>query len=416
MHHSGQHNRVAAQPRLQCVNAVLPFAEKARPARRTVIFGSAQHWDAAIHLSSHHLAKLLARRGWRVCFLSTPTSFLHRALSGDDGELLRRYSSWSEGGSWDASGHIFQYTPLAILPPSRLPFLRSEWLFRNWANLTFPSVVTHLRTQGFGQPDLMIADSALMLSLWHRVCRPRLIYRVTDRNCEFPGRPPVLDQLEHELAASAELVVTTGQALEPYVAGLGARESLCVANGVDLAHFSGRHKMPQEYYSIPEPRAIYVGSIAKWFDAQLVSEAASRLPNVNFVIIGPGSEKLEKLKSLSNIHLLGARPYSEIPAYLTHATVGLIPFGGARLGKFIDDINPLKLYEYMCAGLPVVSTSFEQIRQLQSPAVLANGIDEFVDALVKKCRSQRDGQAERAFAARFDWTNQFAPLVARLDL
>lgn len=287
---------------------------------------------------------------------------------------------------------------------------------RAWPQLTWPRLAPFLAAQGFASPDLMITDSALMLPLWRILGEPRLVYRVTDRNASYPNRPASLDGLEVEIASAAELVVYTGRSLGNYVAGLGARDSLCIANGVDTAHFAEPARPPAEYSKIPAPRAVYVGTVADWFDADLIAATADQLPQVSFVIIGPGAERLTDRIKAANIHCLGPRPYAEIPAYLQHAAVGLIPFRRDGHQAFVDAINPLKLYEYMAAGLPVVSTAFEQVVALASPAAVPSDAAGFIEAIAEQVQAPGDGMRERAFAKQLDWSQQFAPLAIRLNI
>jgi glycosyltransferase involved in cell wall biosynthesis len=191
---------------------------------------------------------------------------------------------------------------------------------------------------------------------------------------------------------------------------------LCIANGVEHAHFARTRPEPAEYREIPRPRALYVGSIAAWLDVDLLRKAALALPDLALVIIGPGSERLAALTGLANVHLLGARPYADIPAYMQHAEVGLIPFKRAGMEGFVDDINPLKLYEYMAAGLPVLATRFRQLELLGGPTHLVDGEPAFIAVLGRLAAAPGDGAAERAFAARFDWARQLEPLFDRLRL
>jgi glycosyltransferase involved in cell wall biosynthesis len=135
------------------------------------------------------------------------------------------------------------------------------------------------------------------------------------------------------------------------------------------------------------------------------------------VIIGPRGDGLEGVDMLpSNVHLLGPRPYASVPAYMAAAGVGLIPFRTRGMKAFVDDINPLKLYEYMAAGLPVVTTPIAQVAALSSPARVAEGPAAFADAIRAALADETGGTAEKSFAAGFDWGQQFLPLVERLGL
>jgi glycosyltransferase involved in cell wall biosynthesis len=352
-----------------------------------------------------------------VAFVSTPTSLLHRLRFAADPVVRARFDDWRRGGGRDLGGRLFHYTPLALLPPSRLPLLNRRWLLEAWPRLTWPGAARHLASNGFAGFDLAVIDSALMLPLWRRLGSARLVYRVTDRNVDFPHQPSGLRAMEQALARAAEIVVCTGDTLLPYVARLAPKQSLCIPNGVDLAHFREPGAVPADLAAVPEPRAIYVGSLGAWFDRVLVERLAAALPEVSFVIIGPYGDALAgRGPPPPNLHYLGPRPYASIPAYLAGARVGLIPFRRNGMEAFVDDINPLKLYEYMAAGLAVVTTPIAQVQALSSPAHVASDEAAMAGLVRRLCLAPGDGAAERAFAARYDWSRLFQPLVERLDL
>jgi len=387
-----------------------------RPHQRTALVCSAKHWTSPVHLSAHHIAKFLLARGWRVAFLSNPTSLFHLARYRNEEATLARFRNWRLGGEIEHDGKLFHYTPLTILPPSRVPGLGHRLLFDNWVHLTAPSLIRFLDRRGFARPDIMITESALMAPLWKALGQPRLVYRVTDRNDDFPNMPSPLRELERRMAKSAEMVVVTGDRLLDYVKRLGPQQTLLIPNGVETEHFSSPHPIPAEYASIPAPRAVFVGTIAEWFDPDLVMTVARALPNVSFVIIGPGKDRIARIGGLANVHVLGPRPYASVPAYMQHADIGLIPFSRIGMEDFVDDINPLKLYEYMAAGLPVVSTPIGQAVASGAPMHVAKSAAEFAEAVRGLTGASKDASREREFAASFDWSRQLVPLAERLGL
>jgi len=375
---------------------------------------SAHHWASPIHLSAHHLAKFLVRQGCEVAFVSTPTSLLHRLRFGAAGPHAQRFADWRAGGGRDLGGSLFHYTPLALMPPSKLPVLRSKAFFDAWPAWTLPKVRLVLARQGFDRPDLFIADTAVAAPLWHALGEPRLLYRVTDHNAAYPGAPEHLHASERELAGRAEFVIYTGDALAEYAQSRAPGRTIGIGNGVDLDHFTRSRERPADYAGIDRPIALYVGTIARWFDWTAISTAATRNPGVEFVIVGPdeGSGQPEALPS--NVRVLGPRPYAEVPAFMQHAALGLIPFRREGMEAFVDSINPLKLYEYFAAGLPVVASRFGQLETLGSPATLVTGAGEMADAVARLTSTEGNGDKERKFAARFGWDRQFSPLLGRL--
>jgi glycosyltransferase involved in cell wall biosynthesis len=112
-----------------------------------------------------------------------------------------------------------------------------------------------------------------------------------------------------------------------------------------------------------------------------------------------------------NVHILGVRPYAQLPPYLHHCDVGVIPFLKTPL---TDNINPVKIFEYFASGLPVVSTNMYEVEQLHSPALITKTPGEFVDAL-KEARDYGRGHAEYLqFARANSWQKRYARIKERL--
>jgi glycosyltransferase involved in cell wall biosynthesis len=162
---------------------------------------------------------------------------------------------------------------------------------------------------------------------------------------------------------------------------------------------------PADLAAIPAPRAVYVGALEYWFDAELLAKTARSLPDVSFVVIGPGSAEGGDLEHLPNVHLLGARPYDELPAYLQHCDIGIVPF---RRDEMVDAIHPIKVYEYLAAGLPVVSTRWPELEHMGAPITMVEP-DSFDAAVAGALRERpEDGRATRlAYAAANSWNERY---------
>lgn len=127
-------------------------------------------------------------------------------------------------------------------------------------------------------------------------------------------------------------------------------------NGVDSASFAQRRARPTDLPS--GPIVGYAGKLSSRIDTRLIDEVAERLPAIQFVFAGPVLDPTvgRRLKSRPNIHMLGDRHYSELPAYVQNFDVGWIPH---TVGEGETGGDPIKLYEYWAAGIPVVSTKID---------------------------------------------------------
>jgi glycosyltransferase involved in cell wall biosynthesis len=160
-----------------------------------------------------------------------------------------------------------------------------------------------------------------------------------------------------------------------------------------------------------------VGAVEEWFNFAWLDHAADQLPQYQFVLIGPEKQAKAKLVPRENLHILGPRPFKDLPQYLQHASVGVIPFDTDGHRKLVHTINPLKLYEYMASGLPVVASRWDTLEQLGSPALLAGSAQEFCGAVQAALEQKTElGKAGQEFAARFDWQARVDSLLDLLEL
>jgi glycosyltransferase involved in cell wall biosynthesis len=383
--------------------------------RKRILMACPNHWRSVFQVGSHSLARGFADLGWEVAFISDPISPLH-LFGGWNAELRARLASFWAGGLWDEGARVWSYVPGALLTPHNKPLLRSGFVHRQWPRLTWPNVVRKVRRRGHGAVDLLYIDS-VQQSFWlDAVEYRRSVYRATDYSPHFEKSTPAARTVEREMARRVDLVVYPSPELAGFVESLGAARSLLLPNGVEYEFFARpRPDAPAEYRALSRPIAVYVGVILPWFHFEWVRQAAAALPGFSFVLIGPDELARRELGGLPNVHVLGCRPYRDVPAYLQHADVGLMPFDVAREPATVDCLNPLKLYQYLACGLPVVSSSWQALRRSGLPAVLCETAAEFVAALRQAAHAPGDAAERRRVAAASDWRRRVQTLLAALE-
>jgi glycosyltransferase involved in cell wall biosynthesis len=379
-----------------------------------VLLASLDYWGSPFRYGGHHFATALAESGWDVAYLSWPMSptVLARGWTGALRDRLRIYRG---GGVTDADGRIWAYVPGALVTPHDVPLLRQYWIHRNWPRLTVPSTMDLLRRHGFGSVDLLYVDHPVQRPWLDFVTHRRSVARIADRLSAMAHQTRAMLRMEREMVSSVDLVAYAARSLEDHVLGLGARRTLHLPNGVDFELFAGDREAPADLAAIPRPIAIYVGAMDFWFDFNLVDEMAARMPDVSFVLIGPDREARKRLAPRSNLHILGRRMHEVMPGYLNNADVGLIPFAVRDHPDLVDGIHPLKLYEYLASGLPVVAASWDEIRRMASPAILCGTVDEHVRATRSVIDAPPDRSLGIAFAKDADWSIRARTLLERLD-
>jgi glycosyltransferase involved in cell wall biosynthesis len=232
-----------------------------------------------------------------------------------------------------------------------------------------------------------------------RLGESRVIYHCVDEYSAFKGVPrETLRRMEDELVRRADLVLTSADSL------CQARRALnpctyVVQHGVDVAHFS--RALDRDLQPAPEvadlvaggkPVIGFFGLIAEWIDLALVAELARRRPEWIFVMIGKATVDLALLRGLPNVRLIGQKPYRSLPAYCRAFSVGIIPF---RIDELTLKVNPLKLREYLAAGLPVVSSDLPEVRKFGERVHVAAGADGYLQA-IERALGERSEALDRA--------------------
>jgi glycosyltransferase involved in cell wall biosynthesis len=139
--------------------------------------------------------------------------------------------------------------------------------------------------------------------------------------------------------------------------------------------------------SLPKPILGFTGLLADWVDLTLLAELAKRRPEWSIVLIGRSDVDLRVFDGLGNVHLLGHRPYDRLPEFLRGFDVALLPFVNNELTV---NANPLKLREYLAAGLPVIASPIPEVARYASLVALANTAEEYereINAVLKKGES-----------------------------
>ena len=319
-----------------------------------IIFGSAIPFRASLKVGSNYFAEEFSKNGWQVVYLSHP--FSQFTLITKRQEFFDKLLIWIKGGM--KIGNIWSYQPFCIFPHLNYPIFRSPLLAHIWYKLTIPPVVRTIKRKGFGQVEVIWIDNPLYHFLLDEVKHKKSVIRISDNPEGFKRFfTPEIERIYTNLIRKCDFVFYTSKPLEKYIRNKGRKTGMYyIPNGVDLKRFDGVENSaePEDIKHIPHPRIIYVGAIDEWFDEEIVEKIAES--GMSVIIIGPLNKKIEMK---SNIFYLGRKSPDELPSYIFHSDIGIIPF---KKNNFTDSINPLKLYEYLACGLPVVATDLEQIK------------------------------------------------------
>lgn len=232
----------------------------------------------------------------------------------------------------------------------------------------------------------------------------RIGYDCMDFHQGFLGKTE-MDESERILLGMANCVVASSGYLQQKIGAIRHDVAL-IRNGCEYGVFSTIGPQPRSH----NPVAGYVGAVEEWFDIDLVVGVARKLPDWRFVIIGStiGCE-IDVARRMQNIEFVGEVPYEQVPAQLARFDVCMIPF---RITELIKATDPVKVYEYLAAGRPVVATPIPELMILRDKVAIASTIDEFASklqeslhacpAILDKCRHWASDQDWSVRAREFE--------------
>jgi glycosyltransferase involved in cell wall biosynthesis len=337
--------------------------------------------------SKHHVMRTLARRN-HVLWVNYHAS-RRPQLSARDGRLLWQRLCRVAGG-------VQRVLPtLDVLSPLLIPMPEVPWA--RWLNgVAIARQIRAALRRLPSRPVQLWLFTPDIPELPARLITERVVYYCVDDFAAFSGfNTALVERLEHRTLAASDVVITTSAKLFTERQPLHPRVHL-VPHGVDFAHFAcvphlPESAIPADLRRIRRPVLGYMGIVSDYVDLDLLVQAARRRPDWSIVLLGDTRCDLGALAAVPNVHWLKGRPYEQLPAYCRGFDVGLIPF---RQNRLVQAVNPIKLREYLAAGLPVVSASMDTVRGYGPAVQLADTLPEFLAACESALRIAADGHPE----------------------
>src|SRR5258708_6430115 len=218
-----------------------------------------------------------------------------------------------------------------------------------------------------------------------------VIYHVTDEFTEFTGTDKAaIQDMEQRLIDKSNAVIVSAERLGKKALARGA-DSYLITHGVDVAHFRKAcdplTAIPADIAALPKPIIGFIGLIEDWVDLRLIRFLAQSRPAWSFVMIGKIVTNDAPVRDLPNVHLLGRKEYRELPGYCKAFDVALLPF---VLNELTLAANPLKLREYLAAGLPVVASAIPEAERLDGLLSIAHADAEFLQKIEELLATDAD--------------------------
>jgi glycosyltransferase involved in cell wall biosynthesis len=325
-------------------------------------------WDAELWTNQQHLMARLARRN-RVLFLES-LGLRQPRLAGRDLRRMTRRMARAAAGAHPVDG-------LHVLSPLVVPIHGRPRIRELNARLLRAQVGRAARALGFERPLLW---SYVPQAEWlvERLRPAAIVYHCVDDIAAQKGvQAAAFRGAEARFAARADLVLASAPALAERMRTLN--DSVFYApNVADTERFaSALDEGPTDpaLAALPRPRIVFTGAVvATKLDLELLEGVARSRPDWSIALVGPvgaGDPRtdISALERLPNVHLLGSRPYAALPEVLRGADVALVPYA---INELTRSVFPMKVYEYLAAGLPVVTTPLPALAGASGVAVAAD--------------------------------------------
>lgn len=373
----------------------------------------------SIWRNRQQIMSLLAEAN-RILFVE-PRAYLRPALAafwrGEWGlrDLTRSSVEPVRPGLWR-----FQYPVYAPIS-GRYPL--SLWTYR----LQVRALRRAMQGLGFSRPLLWLYrpdDRDLVGQLGERL----VIYHVVDEYSAYeegyedrvaPGKREAVRRKEQALLGQADLVFAVSRPLWEAKRPFNPHTHL-IPNGVNYEAFRAAVGTvpPEDLAAVPAPRVGYVGNLNEKVDLLLLRRLAEARPDRSLVLVGPVSLRfdlhlLDALR-LPNVHFLGQKPVEALPRYVANLDVCLMPY---KQNEWTRHISPLKMYEYLACGKPIVSTGIPAAQEFAHLLYLAEDADAFL-ALVERALEEDDpvlAAARQAEASKHTWRARVEEMSALIE-
>ena len=388
------------------------MGEHHRLQNRDIVCVGFADWDTDLWTNQHHLMSRLARDN-RVLFVES-LGLRRPQLAGRDLTRIARRLRRGLQAPRAIDG-------LHVLSPLVLPLHRSPSRTGAEPSALLPALVGRAaRRLGMRRPILWayVPQAEVLID----VLDPSLIvyHCVDDIAAQDRIDTASFRAAETRFAARADLVLASAPAIAERLRRISSNV-LDAPNVADTELFSRALEsgpLDPQMAELPTPRIVFTGAIvAVKLDLPLLAELARLRPTWSFALvgpIGPGEPRADvsQITAEPNIHLLGPRAYGELPAVLRAADAGLIPYARNAL---TESIFPMKVYEYLAAGLPVVATPLPALAGLTDIATApdAQGVADLLDAALEE--DDHDHRAERSrAAASHSWEQRLDEIAAAI--
>lgn len=365
-------------------------------------------WDEGVSNRNYHILKQLANReeiGRILAVDYLPLTFKRSVrifkedlvLNVEDSKIVKRGLTYKVS---KVSEKVFVYSDVGfpLRPKATMNNIRKVALDLNFGDL------------------IVWSFSPFAAPYWDDLGQKLTVFDAVDNWLLHSSYAKQVDKLKaayEKIKTSADLIYVVSKNLTNFFDD--QQNVYWIPNGVDIKHYNKKFALiNRDISDIPKPIIGYVGIIQNKVDMELIKHLAEKNEDKSIVLVGPVWAEQEdakaELSKFSNVHFLGYKKYSEAPMYIQQFDVGIIPH---KTAGFSATTNPMKMYEYLACGKPVVATANIGTENVEDMINVADNYDSF-NEMVNKALDEDSEQARKErteFVKKFSWFNTVAKMV-----
>jgi glycosyltransferase involved in cell wall biosynthesis len=274
-----------------------------------------------------------------------------------------------------------------------------------------------LRRLGVRPDPVVMVSNIYCPGLLSRLRKKLVLYDFNDSPFQFSVSPEWAPGYWHRTVREARAVFVVSEFYRRQLAAEIDRPLILLGNGVETEHFQRPRPRPADLASLPRPLIGYVGLLSHFLDFEQLETLRRNRRGGTVVLIGPGSPATEaavaQFAGREGVVVLGPRPYGEVPACMQALDVGVIPFRASD--PYVQGINPNKVYQYLAAGIPVITTPILDLQESPPDLLFATTTDEMTRALATALDAPGDAARRRELARPHDWDVLTARMVNEIE-
>lgn len=347
---------------------------------KDILFISTADWDNPFWTNKQHVAVELEKLGHRILYIDSQGLRKPTATGRDIKRIVKRLFRGFSLPKKVEGKNIWVCSPMV------LPF-HDHWLAKRINRLAIKFFLNYWKIFTKINPKTLWTYSPLTTSLYDLGEYEIKIYHAVDDIKAQPGMPyKEIQYQEKNLVEKVDYIFTTALKIQDELSTINS-SCYYFSNVADYDHFSTARdsiEIPEDINFIPNKVVGFVGAISSYkVDFRLIKYIADNRKNWTIVMIGEIGEgdpntNINILSECDNILFLGPKPYKELPNYIKKFDVAMIP---CHINKYTKSMFPMKFFEYLAAGVNVVTTDLPALQEFKNVSYIAKNDEEFLEFL-----------------------------------